>query len=98
MCADIDLYKKYSMHVFVCIFLCGEREREHDSFFTTHDWTFHLKDVYPILQTPQTSQGACLITVSIKQKYTSPAGFTHHLSHLSQRTHALSAAACLNPC
>jgi len=42
------------------------------------DWKFNLKNAYPILQTPQPSQGACLISVSIKQKYISPAGFTHH--------------------
>lgn len=59
------------------VFLCGEREREHDSFFKTQDWKFNLEDVYPILQTPQISQGPCLIPVSIKQKFVSAGGFTH---------------------
>lgn len=64
------------VHVYFCL------ESEHDSFLKMQDGKFNLKVVYVILQISQTSQEARLISLSIKHKYTSLAGFTHHF-HLA---------------
>lgn len=50
------------------VYFCVERQKEHDSFFKMQDWKFNLKVVCQILQTTQTSQGACLILFPLKRK------------------------------